>query len=214
MVATSTEFLQCDCLIMKAMCSCCVFVLLLLLWLNVDAAALARRFDSMHCKLAVHQFECGYWTLCVHKQFLFKSFSCRSANCVHTPFNHSNAKPNLPELVSARAERSCLTTIFTSQLLNSYDAQRDRYVNKIRKAFQIRGMINTVNVLRFVASLLVFFFLFRLAVVVVIDSIDRFLFAFGLCFVRLSRRNQQIHMAYRISLCVFQTKSLLVVVYA
>lgn len=173
MVVTSTEFLQCDCLIMNAMCSCCVCLfLLLLLARSVLLLLLLLRLhvNSMHCELAVHQFECGYWTLCVHKQFSYKSFSCRSANCVHIHLTiERKTKSTWTSL--CEAERSCLSTIFTSELLNSYDAQRDRYVNKIRKAFQIRGMINTVNVLRFG-----FFSLFHLAVVVVIDSIDRFLF--------------------------------------
>lgn len=72
MVVTSTEFLQCDCLIMKAMCSCCVYFYLLRLYVFFSFVAARLHIDATITSSAVHQFECATGHCAFHKTVLFK----------------------------------------------------------------------------------------------------------------------------------------------
>lgn len=154
---TSTEFLHCDYLIMKAS-NGLLFILKL------------RRFWICHClcEMRLSIWMC-YWTY-NGIVVVFQKLSMRSVDCVackHTKHTHSTKRKYWTSL---KAERSSCNWRFHKLLNSRCTNPNDRYVNKNRKAFQICGMINIVNVLSFLLCTRV-------------DSINRFLFTFVFIFV-------------------------------
>lgn len=130
MLVTSTEFLHCDCLIMKAMC----FVLCVYYATYVHSALYILNWFA-HCEPAVHQFECAtvLW-IC----YCFASLVC----VLPIACTQNISYQTMPEL--SRAVRSFITHIEVLHKTIEIPAicNKIRYVNKNRKAFQICGMIN------------------------------------------------------------------------
>lgn len=108
-----------------------------------------RRFWICHCfcEMRLSIWMC-YWTY-NGIVVVFQKLSMRSVDCVackHTKHTHSTKRKYWTSL---QAERSSCNWRFHKLLNSRCTNPNDRYVNKNRKAFQICGMINIVNVLSF-----------------------------------------------------------------
>lgn len=209
MLVTSTEFLHCDCLIMKAMCTRAVFVcvcerecfavvclpfFVCFVYIRFLCECFFFHFVCCDCEPAVHQFECATGHCASMNSFFFillllslvyasKAFSVRQIACLHKNIQHTAwtslwvrmlqwARENKRESWREIEETENRKVVCNQRFSQSYWIplrMKDRYVNKNRKAFQIRGMINIVNAP---------FLRCCRCCCCCIDSIDRFLFTF------------------------------------